>query len=135
MSPRDIRMCVADVLQDDEIEDIASILRLLNFPGDPSWRASRGAAFAEAEVREALGALIAEGLVTPCAELPPSGDCGPIPVEQVGGEHPWADLWFHLEMAGREAVRDWWESEGEAKYPIVGSGVHAAGPGGEEGRG
>src|SRR4051812_32925017 len=117
MSPEEVRMCVADVLQEDDIENIDSILSMLNFPDEPSWRVSRGAAFTAAEVREALGDLIAEGLVTPCAECPPSGECSPIPACHVGKEYSWDELWFHLEPAGRDAVGRWWESEGEVKYP------------------
>jgi hypothetical protein len=117
MSPEEVRMCVADVLQDDDIENIDSILRMLNFPDEPSWRASRGAAFTDEEVLEALAGLIEDGLVTPCVEHPQSGDCSPIPAAQVGAEYQWNALWFHLEPAGRDAVRRWWETEGEAKYP------------------
>ncbi|GIW86674.1 MAG: hypothetical protein KatS3mg108_0998 [Isosphaeraceae bacterium] len=117
MAPEEIRMCVADVLQDDDIENIDSILRMLNFPDEPSWRASRGAAFTDAEVREALRGLMADGLVTPYVEHPPSGQCVPIPVDDVDTQYPWDTLWFHLEPEGRDAVRRWWETEGGQKYP------------------
>jgi hypothetical protein len=117
MSPNDIQMCVADALRDDDIENIESILRMLNYPEEPSWRVSRGAMFTEEEVRTALEHLIEIGLVTPCAEQYPSEECSPIPVKLVGTEYPWAGLWFHLEPAGRETVSHWWETEGEAKYP------------------
>lgn len=117
MTTEEVRMCVADVLQDDDIEDMNSILRMLNFPDEPGWRASRGSEFTDTEVRDALKGLIADGLVTPCAEHPPSGECSPIPAGQVGTEYPWDALWFHLEPAGRDAVRRWWEAEGSAKYP------------------
>lgn len=117
MSPEEIRMCVVDVLQDDDIENVDSILRMLNFPDEPSWRASRGAAFTDAEVREALRILIADGLVTPCAEYPRSGECSSIPADHVGVRYPWDSLWFHLEPAGRDAVHHWWKTEGQVKYP------------------
>ena len=119
MSPYEIQMCVADVIHDDDIESIETILRMLNHPYESSWRATRGAAFTEQEVRTALTSLIAAGLVRPCAERPPSGECGPILASHIDTEYRWADLWFHLEMAGREAVHRWWESEGQAKYPLV----------------
>jgi hypothetical protein len=119
MSPDEIQMCVADVLQDDDIENIESILRMLNFPDEPSWRASRGTPFTEAEVRAALEQMIAAGLVTPCAEQPPLDECIPIPARLVGKEYPWDAVWFHLEATGREAVRHWWEAEGEARYPLA----------------
>lgn len=119
MSPYEIQMCVADVIQDDDIENLGSILRLLNHPYESSWRATRNAEFTEDEVRAALADLIAAGLVTPCAERPPSGDCSPIPASHVGTAYPWTDVWFHLETPGREAVRRWWEAEGQAKYPLA----------------
>jgi hypothetical protein len=119
MSPYEIQMCVADVIQDDDIESIESILRSLNHQYESSWQATRGTAFTEDEVRAALVNLIEAGLVTPCAEQPPSGECSPIPANHIGTEHPWADVWFHLETPGREAVRRWWEAEGQAKYPLV----------------
>ena len=117
MTPEEVRMCVADVLQDDDIENLDSILSMLNSPDESSWRASRGAAFTDAEVREALVGLIADGLATPCAEQAPSWRCSPIPAAHVGTEHPWDALWFHLEPAGRDAVARWWATEGESKYP------------------
>src|SRR5260370_41556437 len=112
-------MCVADVVQDDAIENVESILRLLNHPYASSWRATRGTAFTEQEVRAALGHLITAGLVTPCAERSPSAECSPLSSSHVGTEYPWATLWFHLETTGREAVHGWWESEGQAKYPLA----------------
>jgi hypothetical protein len=111
-------MCVADMLMDDEIENIASILRMLNSPEEPSWRTARGVRFTETEVRASLVGLMGTGLVTPCAECPKSGSCEPIPPSQVGAEYPWDALWFHLEPAGRDALASWWETEGEEKYPL-----------------
>jgi hypothetical protein len=120
MAPHDIRMCVADVMQDDKIENADSILRMLNHGYESSWRAARGQSFTGEEVRAALEQLIAGALVTPCAEQPPLDGCRPIPADQVGTRYPWDALWFHLEPAGRDAVRRWWETEGRAKYPLEG---------------
>jgi len=118
MTPHDIQMAVADVMQDDEIENVDSVLRTLNHPYESSWRAARGQPFTAEEVRGALEQLIAGGLVTPCAVQPPLDGCRPISKDQVGTEYPWDAVWFHLEPAGRDAVRRWWEKEGEAKYPL-----------------
>jgi hypothetical protein len=120
MNPYEIQMCVADVLQDDDIENIESILRMLNGSNDElSWKSARDVAFTEDEARAALANLIADGLVTPCASRPASEGCSPIPASHVGTEFPWANVWFHLETPVREAVRRWWEAEGQAKYPLV----------------
>jgi hypothetical protein len=120
MTPQDIQMCVVDVLQDDEIEDIDSVLRMLNHAYESSWRAARGSLFTKEEVRSALEQIMAAGLVTPCAEQPPLNDCVPIPVNQVGTTFPWDVVWFHLEPSGREALGRWWETVGRAKFPLAG---------------
>jgi len=119
MTSREIQMCVADVLQDDEIENAGSILRMLNHEVASSWQAARGILFTVEEVGDALAALMAVGFVTPCAEQPPTYDCQPIRPDQIGTAFPWEAVWFHLEPAGRDAVRRWWETEGQTKYPLV----------------
>lgn len=121
MSDQDIRMCVADVMRDDAIENVESILRTLNHPYEESWRAARGRPFTPEEVRAALGQLMDMALVTPAAErAEDGGSCSPIPRDEVGTKYPWPDLWFHLEPAGHEAVDRWWEGEAKAKYPLQG---------------
>lgn len=122
MTATDIRMCVADAMQDDEIESIDSVLRMLNNDSDSSWRAARGKEFSNAEVRAALKELLAAGMVTPCAELPTSGDCAPVPIEKVETVFSIESLWFHLERSGRDAVREWWDSVGKTKFPLERTG-------------
>ena len=117
MTPTDIRMCVADAMQDDEIENIASVLRILNNDSESSWRAARGKEFSMTEVTAAVRELLAAGMITPCAELP-SGDCSPIPIEQVEAVLSIESLWFHLEQSGRHAVQQWWDSVGKSKFPL-----------------
>lgn len=117
MTPEEVRMCVADVMQDDEIENVDSIIRMLNNEHDSSWRAARGSAFTSSEIINALEQLMALGLVTPCAEQPPSGDVSPIAAEQVP-RFSFDTLWFHLEPSGRHAVQNWWNTEGCDKFPI-----------------
>ncbi len=121
MTPREIEMCVLDCLQDDDIEDIAALLRMLNGADDErSWEAARGMPFREAEVRSALARLMEKGLVTPAAEQSPHfGEARPIPIESVGVAVPWEKVWFRLEPQGRETVRSWWISEGQRRYPFL----------------
>jgi hypothetical protein len=118
MTPQEIQMCVADVMQDDDIENVDSILRMLNNEHD-SWRRARGSVFTITEVHAALKELIAHELVTPCAKQFSSTECSPIPTNQFGTKFTWDRLWFHLETAGRSAVRQWWETEGCKKYPLA----------------
>jgi hypothetical protein len=117
MTPEEIRMCVADSMQDDEIENVDSILRVLN-GDDDSWGTARGSPFSIAEVRNALEQLITEGLVLPCADDPTQDGCCAIPASKDWKSVSWDDLWFHLEEAGRDAVRLWWGAEGQQKYPL-----------------
>lgn len=117
ITPTDIRMCVADTMQDDAIENIDSVLRMLNNASESSWRAARGQEFSPEEVVAAIRELLTEGLITPCAETS-SGECTPVPSELVGTDFPIESLWFHLEQSGREAVREWWDSIGQAKFPL-----------------
>jgi len=118
ITPDDIRMCVADVMQDDEIENIDSIVRTLNSEAESSWRVARGSVFTLSEVTTAVAELIAVGMVTPCAEVSGADNCVPITGDQVGRDHAIESLWFHLEHPGREAVRKWWEEEGHIKLPL-----------------
>jgi len=120
MTPREIEMCVLDCLQDDAIEDMAALLRMLNDKDDDSsWETARGMPFNDAEVRAALVRLMEKGLVTPAAERAPHyGEARPIPWREVGASIEWGEVWFHLEPQGREAVQTWWSTEGKIRYPL-----------------
>jgi hypothetical protein len=118
MDELEIQMCVADVMRDDVIESVQSVLNMLNHPYESSWRVARGAPFTAEEVRAALQRLMDAGHVTPNAEELDAGVCSSIPREKVGTDYPWSDVWFHLERSGHEAVERWWRDEGKSKYPI-----------------
>jgi len=118
MSPREIQMCVIDVMQDDEIESLSTILSTLNNDSNSSWRMARGCEFTAEEVRDGLEESMAAGLVTPCAERSRLGACSPMLVQEVGEKFSWDEVWFHLERAGREALRSWWEAEGKVRFPL-----------------
>jgi hypothetical protein len=117
MSLKDIEMCVVDAIRDDDIENVETILCEVNGDED-SWEAARGYPFTAVEVRDALVRLIADSLVTPCAEQPPLDGFRPIPARDVGTTYPWDGLWFHLENSGRLPFKQWWESEGCSRYPL-----------------
>ncbi len=117
MEATDIQMCVADCLRDDEVESLDGILRALNDESSASWRAARGGQFAVTEAQEALKAMIASGMVTPCTEKPPTYELRPVTGNEVGTAIPWESLWFRLEPSGHDAVAKWWEGEGRHTYP------------------
>lgn len=114
----DIRMCVADAMQDDDIESVESVLSVLNSPADSSWCIARGQAFPSNEVEAAIRELLDVGMVTPYMETTLSGGCTPIKADLVDAEFAIGMLWFRLEQSGRDAVRDWWEAEGCIKFPL-----------------
>lgn len=118
MTTFDIQMCVADAMQDDDIENADSILRMLNSTAESSWREARGQEFTVDEVKSAIRELLHASMITPCAESAACGDCVPIAAEQVDSDFPIESLWFHLEQLGRDAVNQWWESVGRIKFPL-----------------
>jgi hypothetical protein len=118
MTPFDIQMCVADAMQDDDIENIDSIRRMLNNATELSWRAARGQEFTVDEVETAIRDLLRTTMITPCAESPQGGECVPIAAERVDSDFPIESLWFHLEQSGRDAVNQWWESIGRVRFPL-----------------
>lgn len=122
MDDTDIRMCVLDVICDD-IENIDSILRMLNHPYKESWRHARGRPFDGVEVRAALEHLVGQDLVTPCIENPSTGALEPIPAEAVCGMD-WDAAWFVIEPSGREAVERWWNDEGRHRWGADLGGSH-----------
>ena len=97
---------------------VRTFAQRLNDEDSSSWRVARGEPFSDEEVRAALSRLIDAGFVTACAEQPPTNEVVPLPREQMGTV-PWDALWFHLEVAGREAANQWWEVEGQVKYPLA----------------
>jgi len=120
MTPRDIEMCVMDCLQDDVMENMAALLRVLNGADDRrSWESARGQSFSESEVQSALVRLMNNGFVIPLAEQASSNDkISPVQVSEVGFGVTWSRAWFHLTQAGRTALQAWWHAEGQARYPV-----------------
>ncbi len=118
MTPMDIQMCVADAMQDDDIENVDAVLRMLNNASETSWRAARGQYFTVEEVESAIRELLKAARITPCAETSQSGDCMPIAVERVDADFPIESLWFHVEQSGRDAVQEWWQSVGRVRFPL-----------------
>ncbi len=110
MKPRHvIDMYVLDVLRHDEVEQLSSILNLLNDDGCIGWRSEWGRWFTEGEVWESLRRLTRARCVFVAAEEPG----GLVRVEE-GSAHFGLDdqgeIWFGLTEVG---VRIWdqWELE------------------------
>ena len=110
----DLKMFVVDVLRHDAVEQISSILRLLNNTGCIGWRDQWPHDFTAQEVESALAHLIQEGLVCPFRERTENdpneaNEDGFVAIPVVdfrfAGERD--SLWFHLTRKGREAWSRW----------------------------
>ncbi|MGC4005461.1 MAG: hypothetical protein QM811_21005 [Pirellulales bacterium] len=109
-------MCVIDALQDD-IENIDSVLRMLNNKSESSWATARGRQFTMDEVLSSIRELIQRNLISPLAEIEP-GFVMQIDALIAKTDTELEFLWFSLEPAGRDAMKEWWESRGQIQFPL-----------------
>jgi len=100
---------ILDVLRYD-IEQIPSVLTLLNDTGSIGWREFWDRDFERGEVREMLEYLTERGLVVPYADVD-EPELVPVPVERARQMED-EDLWWLLDERGKEAW-DKWED-----YPV-----------------
>ena len=100
---------VLDVLQYD-IEQMSSILGMLNATSDMGWRDSTERDFSAPEVREVLHYLAGGGLVIPYADL---GGEQLVPIEKVSAKRRSdEDLWWLLSAEGEKVLNEWWDLRG-----------------------
>lgn len=104
-TPDDLPMMVLDVLRHD-IEQIPSILNLLNDTEDIGWRDVWPEDFKESDVVEALRALVRDGSVDVYVEDPEAGELVPS-ASPMEFERALDDSWFLLTDAGRERWETW----------------------------
>lgn len=101
---RDCRMFVLDVLKYD-IEQIGSILNLLNDDTCIGWRPFRDRPFDAAEVTKWLVELADQGLVEVCHER--GGYLVPVEDTSVLNEYTVSAYWFRLMTRGEKALERW----------------------------
>jgi len=98
---------VLDVLQYD-IEQMSSILGMLNATSDMGWRDSTERDFSAPEVREVLHYLAAGGLVIPYADDLGAEQLVPIDRESAKRMSD-EELWWLLSAEGEKALDEWWD--------------------------
>ena len=99
-----LRMFILDVLRHDDIENLGSILKLLNNPGCIGWRVFWPDDFVAGEIIPQLCALAAEGQVHALRETGRGDEFEPISPEQIVADER---IWFALTDAGRRAWDEW----------------------------
>ncbi len=100
---------ILDVLRYD-IEQIPSVLSLLNDTGSVGWREFWDRDFERGEVREMLEYLAERGLVVPYADVGGS-ELVPMPIERARQMRD-EELWWLLDERGKEAWAKW------ENYPV-----------------
>jgi hypothetical protein len=103
--PAQIRMFILDVLRHDDIENLVSILKLLNNRGCIGWRAFWPEEFSPGEVVPQLQHLVHEGLVRALRETGQGDELEPITPDRINATDE--RLWFALTDAGRHAWNEW----------------------------
>ena len=100
---------VLDVLQYD-IEQMDSILSMLNARSDMGWRDLSDRDYTTPEVREVLEHLAGGGLVIPYADL---GGEQLLPVDKERAKRMSdKDLWWLLSVEGEKKLDGWWHLRG-----------------------
>jgi hypothetical protein len=99
-----LRMFILDVLRHDDIENLSSVLELLNNPGCIGWRVFWPDDFTANEVVPELRGLGSEGCVQAMQETGQGDELVPIPPEEITADDR---IWFGLTDAGRKAWDAW----------------------------
>lgn len=102
---RHLPMFILDVLRHD-VEQVPSVLRLLNNRGSIGWREDWPRDFVEADVLPALKDLVDQGLVQPLKYSHLSQALEPIR-DPADVQRDAASLWFVLMKRGWQAWEDW----------------------------
>lgn len=104
-----VKMFVLDVLKYD-IEQISSIVNLMNNAGCIGWRECWPADFSKEDVIPVLGELVQDGYLDlydysePEKRLVPAGDVGYLPGDFSGNEEK---FWYLLTNKGRKLLDIW----------------------------
>jgi hypothetical protein len=103
----DLRMFILDVLRHDQIEQVPSILNMLNNDGCIGWRDCWPHDFTAEEVIPALERLISEGSIEALREDKSGNEVIPVPVENPDVQQEVDTMWFALTPKGRARWNEW----------------------------
>jgi hypothetical protein len=101
-------MFILDVLRHDVVEQVPSILNLLNNDGGVGWRDCWPHDFTLDEIVPALEKLVQAGFVVALREQEAGSDLSPVNVQELDISRDQEALWFGLTEEGRR-VWDQWE--------------------------
>ncbi len=103
----DLPMFVLDVLRHDVIEQLPSIIKMLNNDGCIGWRFCWTHDFTTEEVIPVLRGLIAGGFVELVCEEEFGNQVIPVAIENVNLDEASDRLWFGLTQKGLEQWSTW----------------------------
>jgi hypothetical protein len=102
-----ISMFVLDVLRHDDIEQLSSILKLMNNDGCIGWREFWPHDFAADEVIPVLEGHVRAGYVTAWREHDSTDELLPVTADKLDVRRDQEDLWFALTDKGRALWNQW----------------------------
>lgn len=105
--PATLKMFILDVMRHDDVEQVTSIVKMLNDKGCIGWREFWPQDFCESEVLAALKELHREGLVQCLQEAGDQDRLDPVSPNEVDLAREHGRLWFALTPAGRRRWESW----------------------------
>lgn len=104
---RHLPMFILDVLRHDAIEQLSSIVKMLNNDACIGWRDCWPRDFTAEEIVPVLEQLVKEGLVDVLREDESGNEVVPISIETVDVQGEMDVLWFAMTARGRERWSEW----------------------------
>jgi hypothetical protein len=102
-----VKMFILDVMRHDDIEQLSSILRLMNNDACIGWREFWPHDFTPEEVIPALATLVQTGCVTAWREQEGRDELSPVGANQLDVTRDQENLWFALTDKGRNHWNQW----------------------------
>lgn len=102
-----LSMFILDVLRHDDVEQLSSILKLLNNDGCVGWRQFWPRDFTSEEVIPSLEGLVRSGYATVLRVGESTDELIPVPFEKLNVRSDQQSLWFALADEGRALWRQW----------------------------
>lgn len=100
-------MFILDVLRHDVIEQVSSIVKMLNNDGCIGWRDCWPHDFTVSDVVPVLERLTHEGYIEALREDDSGNEVVPVPLDELDVERDKDVLWFSLTATGRKRWNEW----------------------------
>jgi hypothetical protein len=102
-----LSMFVLDVLRHDDLENIASIINMLNDKEDIGWRKYWPHDFLQEEVLPAIAQEIQQGNIEPCKRQSIDGPVVAVTKEAFFASTGATEWWYHLTSKGYSRWQHW----------------------------